>query len=255
MPDKGFLQSDFPIAFAHRGGIQEFPENSLKAFKGAFDLGFRYMETDVHATKDGELVAFHDDRLDRVTNRKGKIAQFNFSDLSSALIGGSEPIPLLVDLLEELPDAKFNIDPKHDAAVEPLAEIVKRTNSINRVCIGSFSDNRIKRVAKLVGPKLCTGMGPKSISRLQISKIANLFLDSPFGDCAQVPSKIKGVPFITKEFVKRAHQSGKVVHAWTINESEEIEHLLDLGVDGIMTDNLSTLKSVYLARGIWNEEN
>ena len=119
----------------------------------------------------------------------------------------------------------------------------------------NFSDNRIKRVAKLVGPKLCTGMGPKSISRLQISKIANLFLDSPFGDCAQVPSKIKGVPFITKEFVKRAHQSGKVVHAWTINESEEIGHLLDLGVDGIMTDNLSTLKSVYLARGIWNEEN
>ena len=75
---------------------------------------------------------------------------------------------------------------------------------------------------------------------------------SPFGDCAQVPSKIKGVPFITREFVKRAHYLDKAVHAWTINEPEEIEYLLDLGVDGIMTDNLSALKSVYLARGIWN---
>ena len=92
MPDKDFLQSDFPLAFAHRGGILSFPENSLKAFKGAYDLGFRYMETDVHATKDGQLVAFHDDKLDRVTNSKGKLGEINFSDLSHALIGGTEPV-------------------------------------------------------------------------------------------------------------------------------------------------------------------
>ena len=252
MLDKDFLQSDFPLAFAHRGGVLDFPENSLKAFQGAYDLGFRYMETDVHATKDGQLVAFHDDKLDRVTNTKGKIGEINFSDLSHALIGGTEPIPLLMELLEEFPDAKFNIDPKHDGAVEPLAEIIVRTNSTNRVCVGSFSDERIKRIAKLIGPKLCTGMGPKSISKLQISKFTRSLFSSPFGDCAQVPSKIKGVPFITSEFVKRAHYLGKAVHAWTINEPEEIEYLLDLGVDGIMTDNLSALKSVYLARGIWN---
>ena len=100
----------------------DFPENSLKAFQGAYDLGFRYMETDVHATKDGQLVAFHDDKLDRVTNSKRKVREINFSDLSQALIGGTEPIPLLIELLEEFPDAKFNIDPKHDGAVEPLAD-------------------------------------------------------------------------------------------------------------------------------------
>ncbi|MBC95852.1 glycerophosphodiester phosphodiesterase, partial [bacterium] len=123
------------------------------------------METDVHTTKDGKLVAFHDDKLDRVTDSKGKVGDFTFSDLSHALIDGSEPIPLLIELLEEFPDANFNIDPKHDAAVKPLAELIIRTNSTNRVCVGSFSDERIKRVAKLIGPKLCTGMGPKSISK------------------------------------------------------------------------------------------
>ena len=253
MPDKDFLQSDFPLAFAHRGGILDFPENSLKAFKGAYDLGFRYMETDVHATKDGKLVAFHDDKLDRVTDSIGKVDEFNFSDLSHALIGGTEPIPLLLELLEEFPDAKFNIDPKHDAAVKPLTEIIIKTNSTNRVCVGSFSDKRVKRIAKLIGPKLCTGMGPKSISKLQISRFTKSLLRTPFGDCAQVPAKIKGVPFITSEFIKRAHDLGKAVHAWTINEPEEIEYLLDLGVDGIMTDNLSALKAVYLDRGIWND--
>ena len=253
MPDKDFLQSDFPLAFAHRGGILDFPENSLKAFKSAYDLGFRYMETDVHATKDGKLVAFHDDKLDRVTDSMGKVAEFTFSDLSHALIDGSEPIPLLIELLEEFPDAKFNIDPKHDAAVKPLAEVIVRTDSTNRVCVGSFSDERIKQVAKLIGPKLCTGMGPKSISKLQISRFTKSLLRSPFGDCAQVPSKIKGVPFITSEFIKRAHKFGKAVHAWTINDPEEIEYLLDLGVDGIMTDNLSALKTAYMDRGIWND--
>ena len=138
MPDKDFLQSDFPLAFAHRGGILSFPENSLKAFKGAYDLGFRYMETDVHATKDGKLVAFHDDKLDRVTDSKGKVGESTFSDLSQALISGTEPIPLLIELLEEFPDAKFNIDPKHDAAVKPLAEVIVRTNSTNRVCVLSL---------------------------------------------------------------------------------------------------------------------
>tara|TARA_B100000965_G_scaffold165357_1_gene137661 strand:- start:595 stop:1362 length:768 start_codon:yes stop_codon:yes gene_type:complete len=251
VPNKDFLQSDFPLAFAHRGGILDFPENSLKAFKGAYDLGFRYMETDVHTTKDGQLVAFHDDKLDRVTNSRGKVSEFNLSDLSHALIDGTEPIPLLIELLEEFPDAKFNIDPKHDAAVKPLAEIILRTNSTNRVCVGSFSDERIKQVAKLIGPELCTGMGPKSISKLQISRFTKSLLRPPFGDCAQVPSKVKGVPFITSEFVKRAHDFGKAVHAWTINDPQEIEYLLDIGVDGIMTDNLSVLKTVYLDRGIW----
>tara|TARA_Y100001970_G_scaffold33139_1_gene41117 strand:+ start:32836 stop:33603 length:768 start_codon:yes stop_codon:yes gene_type:complete len=251
VPNKDFLQSDFPLAFAHRGGILDFPENSLRAFKGAYDLGFRYMETDVHTTKDGQLVAFHDDKLDRVTNSRGKVSEFNLSDLSHALIDGTEPIPLLIELLEEFPDAKFNIDPKHDAAVKPLAEIILRTNSTNRVCVGSFSDERIKQVAKLIGPELCTGMGPKSISKLQISRFTKSLLRPPFGDCAQVPSKVKGVPFITSEFVKRAHDFGKAVHAWTINDPQEIEYLLDIGVDGIMTDNLSVLKTVYLDRGIW----
>ena len=253
MSVKHFLRSNFPLAFAHRGGIQDFPENSLSAFKGAHALGFTYMETDVHATKDQKLVAFHDHRLDRVTQAKGNISDYDYADLAKILVDGDEPIPLLEDLLEEIPEAKFNIDPKHDAAVEPLINVIINTNSINRICVGSFSDERIKSVARAIGPDLCIGMGPKSISKMQLSKVTKNLLRPPYGDCAQVPSRVKGVQFITREFVKRAHNLGKVVHAWTINEVNEMEYLLDLGVDGIMTDNLTALKSVFLSRGIWRE--
>ena len=255
MTRKDFLRSRFPLAFAHRGGVQHFPENSLNAFKGAQQMGYEYMETDVHVTKDGKVIAFHDHKLDRVTDQSGNISDLKYSDLSIARIDGQEPIPLLEELLEELPESKFNIDPKHDAAVQPLAKVISKMNCINRICIGSFSDTRITELHRLIGPELCTGMGPKSISKLQMSKFSKKFFRTPFGDCAQVPSKIKGVSFITKDFVNRAHEHGKVVHAWTINDANEMEYLLDIGVDGIMTDNLEVLKSVYLSRGIWDEGN
>ena len=106
-------------------------------------MGYKYMETDVHVTKDGKVIAFHDHKLDRVTDQSGNISDLKYSDLSIARIDGQEPIPLLEELLEELPESKFNIDPKHDAAVQPLAKVISKMNCVNRICIGSFSDARI----------------------------------------------------------------------------------------------------------------
>jgi hypothetical protein len=141
----GYLDGPPPRAFAHRGWhVDDLSglENSMPAFRRAYDEGFRYLETDVHATADGRLVAFHDLSLDRVTDRVGPIATLPWSEVSRARIAGTEPIPLLADLLEEFPDARFNIDAKADPAVGPLAELIRRTGTGDRVCLGSFSDRR-----------------------------------------------------------------------------------------------------------------
>ncbi len=248
---KRFLESDFPLAFAHRGGALDAPENSLSAFTLAVSMGYRYLETDVHATKDGSLVAFHDHALDRVTDGSGVIRDLNYSEVSKARIDGKEKIPLLIELLEEFPETKFNIDPKHDSAIEPLIEVISKTRSVHRVCIGSFSDSRIRRIAESIGEELCTGMGPSGVTRIQLGGFVG-FKKIPQGDCVQVPMSVKGIPLITPQFVRRVHRLGKVVHAWTINTKDDIELLLDYGVDGIMTDKLEVLKNVYTQREIWS---
>ena len=120
-PTHPFLEHDGPIAFAHRGGAGDWPENSLEAFSRAVELGFRYVETDAHVTSDGVIIAFHDDNLDRVTDRVGLISDLTWAEVSGARIDGIAPIPLLEDLLSTWPNLRVNIDAKHDEVVEPLA--------------------------------------------------------------------------------------------------------------------------------------
>jgi glycerophosphoryl diester phosphodiesterase len=105
----------------------------MAAFNRAVRLGYRYLETDVHATADGILVVFHDATLDRVTDRTGTVAEMPWRELRMARIGGVEPIPLLVEVLERWPHVRVNIDPKSDAAVQPLVEVIQRTGAIDRV--------------------------------------------------------------------------------------------------------------------------
>ncbi|MEA2704712.1 MAG: glycerophosphoryl diester phosphodiesterase, partial [Actinomycetota bacterium] len=109
-----FLDHDGPIPFAHRGGASDCPENTMRAFENAVNLGYRYVETDVHTTADGVLVAFHDDHLDRVTDQRGRICDLKWSEVGTARVAG-EGIPLLEDILGAWPDVRVNIDPKHDA--------------------------------------------------------------------------------------------------------------------------------------------
>jgi glycerophosphoryl diester phosphodiesterase len=115
----------------------------MPAFQGAVDLGFQYVETDVHATADGVLVAFHDTRLDRATDKKGKISELPWSDVQKALVDGREPIPRFTELMQSFPDLKVNIDPKLDNAVAPLIQELKQLNALDRVCVGAFSDARL----------------------------------------------------------------------------------------------------------------
>ncbi len=247
-----FLDHDGPLAFAHRGAHEAdgAPENTMAAFADAVALGYRYLETDVHRTRDGVLVAFHDDRLDRVTDRTGVLAELTWAEIQGARVGGTEPIPLLDDLLDAFPDARFNLDPKHDEAVEPLAAAIAAHGAIDRVCIAAFSDQRIARMRELLGPQLCTSLGPRANARLVAASKVLRRSRSDAG-ATQVPIQHKGVTIVTPRYVAAAHRAGLQVHVWTIDDPAEMTRLLDLGVDGLMTDRASVLREVLAGRGQW----
>src|SRR6516164_7998388 len=189
-----FLDAPGPLAFAHRGGAAHAPENSWRAFEHAVGLGYRYLETDLQATADGVLVAFHDRTLTRVCGQGGQVRQLTHAELAAARIDGTEPIPVLEDLLAAWPDVRFNLDVKDVPAIAPLPEVLRRTNAWDRVCVVSFSASRLRATRQALG--------------LQ-------------------------------------------VHAWTVNDRPTMERLLDLGIDGIMTDETVALRDVLAARHQW----
>jgi glycerophosphoryl diester phosphodiesterase len=247
-----FLDHHGPLAVAHRGGTEAAPENTLAAFRAASEQGFRYLETDVHLTADGVLVAFHDDELDRVTDGTGVLAELPWSEVRQARIGGSEPIPTLDELLEAFPEARFNIDPKSDHVVVALVAALRRHGAVDRVCIGAFSDHRLRRLRSLLGPDLCTSAGPREIAALVASSRTGAPRPGAAGyRCVQVPVRHRRVEIVTPAFVATAHAAGCPVHVWTIDEPDEMHRLLDLGVDGLMTDRPSVLKQVLTQRGAW----
>lgn len=239
-----YLDHPGPLAFAHRGGAVDAPENTMAAFTAAVGLGYRYLETDAHLTADGVVVAFHDDALDRVTDTTGFIADRTWDEVAAARVGG-ERIPRLDELLTTFPDVRINIDPKHDEVVDPLAELILDLGAVDRVGIGSFSDARLRRLRARCGPRLCTSMGPAGIARLR----AGIgWFDTP---CVQVPVRRGRMVIVDERFVRGAHRRGMQVHVWTIDDAGEMHRLLDLGVDGLMTDRPRVLKQVLEERGSW----
>jgi glycerophosphoryl diester phosphodiesterase len=196
------------------------------------------------------LVAFHDDHLDRLTDRTGAIGDLPWADVRAARVRGRHSIPLLEDVLTAWPDVRVNIDPKNDAAVDPLVELIRRTGSIDRVCVGAFSDDRLDRVRAALGDRICTSMGPRQVRRLLLASRG-----VPGGRfsaaCVQVPVRHGPVTIVNGRFVAAAHRRGLQVHVWTINDAPEMQRLFDVGVDGIMTDRPDVLKVVLEARGCW----
>lgn len=247
-----YLDHDGPIPFAHRGGASDAPENTLPAFQRAVELGYRYLETDVQVTADGVLLAFHDDDLSRTCERPGRISLLSHREVATARVGGEEPIPLLEDLLEAWPDVRWNIDCKSDAAVESLAATLERTAVLDRVCVGAFSDRRLTRLRRRLGPELCTSMGPAAIARLLAASRTHRSLARPGPAlAAQVPVRQGRITIVTEAFLRTAERHGIDVHVWTIDDPGEMHRLLDLGVDGIMTDRPAVLREVLEQRGQW----
>lgn len=256
LPAYRFLDHDGPIAFAHRGGRgtgDRIIENSLAAFARAIDLGYRYLETDVVATADGVLLTFHDRTLNRVTGERGRIARLTHAEVRRARIGGTEQIATLEDVLGTWPDVRVNVDVKAASAVAPLVAVIRRTNAADRVCVASFSERRIAAVRRALGPRLCTSFGPRRVALLRAAATHRLVevVAPRTVPCVQVPQRLGAVPVVTPALVDLAHRNGQRVHVWTINDREDMHRLLDLGVDGIVTDEIETLREVMMRRGCW----
>jgi glycerophosphoryl diester phosphodiesterase len=250
-PVHPYLDHPGPIPFAHRGGTDVAPENSMAAFQHARSLGYRYLETDAHLTADGVIVSFHDPKLDRVTDATGAIADLPWTAVASARMEGGHRVPTMDQLFDEFPDARFNIDTKSDQVVAPLADFLLRRNALDQVCVGSFSDDRLATIRKLCGDKLCSSRGVRAIvsDRLR-STLRRPVAVNP--QCVQIPVRHLGVKLLDEAFMKAARRAGVPVHVWTINDAEEMNRLLDLGVDGLMTDRTELLKEVFESRGLWS---
>ncbi|MFB7597897.1 glycerophosphodiester phosphodiesterase [Streptomyces sp. NPDC056160] len=246
-----YLDHPGPLAFAHRGGAADGLENTVAQFRRAVELGYRYIETDVHATADGHLVAFHDATLDRVTDGAGRIADLPWAEVRRARVAGREPVPLFEELLAAFPEVRWNVDVKAEPALRPLLEVIERADAWGRVCVGSFSEARVERAQRLAGPRLATSYGTRGVLGLRLRSWGVPAAVRRSAVAVQVPVAQSGVPVVDRLFLRAAHARGLHVHVWTINEPEEMHRLLDLGVDGIMTDHIDTLRKVMEERGVW----
>jgi glycerophosphoryl diester phosphodiesterase len=254
--DHGFLAGPHPRAFVHRGwhaGDLAGMENSLSAFRRAVHEGYRYLETDVHATSDGVVVVHHDPALDRTTDRTGQICALPWNTVRQARIGGREPVARLEDLLEEVPGALLNIDVKAESAIEPLVATLRRTNAFDRVCVASFSEARLGQVRRRAGEGLLTSMGIGAIARLWLAGRLPpaVFRNARYQRVAQVPLRHGRLTVVDRRLIATARRRGIEVHVWTIDDAAQMHELLDLGVDGIMTDHPEVLKQVLRQRGVW----
>ena len=222
----------------------------MPAFQDAVSLGYRYLETDVQATSDGVLLAFHDNDLRRTCGVDRTVADTPWDEVSKFRVDGKEPIPLLEELLTSFPEARFNIDCKSDAAIGPLVTCLRAARCLDRVCLGSFSDRRLRLLHEALGEDLCYSMGPKAVARL-LGRSLRLPIGRPPGHAAQIPLSQGPLTVCTPRLVDKAHEMGIHVHVWTIDDPVLMRSLLDMGVDGVMSDDTRTLRDVFIERGLW----
>lgn len=247
-----YLDAPRPLGFAHRGGAAAGDENTTAAFARAVELGYRYIETDTHATADGVAVVFHDDTLHRLLGRPGRMIDLRWSDLRTERVGGAGVVPRLDEVLDAYPDIRFNIDAKTEHAVQPTVEVVERLKAHDRVLLASFSSARLRRMRRLAGPAVATSMGMREVAALWGSyRVGRRFVPAATVVAVQIPPRYGRIALAAPRFVDYCHRIGLQVHLWTIDDPAEMARFLDLGVDGIMTDHIEVLREVYIERGIW----
>jgi glycerophosphoryl diester phosphodiesterase len=261
---QAFFDTEGPIAIAHRGGDGAGfnKRNTMAAFRSAYDLGYRYFETDVVATKDGEVIVSHGARTKLGARLRGTftfqvLQSMGYKDIQKNLKIDGEPIPLLSEVLEAFPDVHFIIDPKTEEAVEPLARLINQSRAYRHVLVGSFYYARVKRLSELIGKekvytKLTVGRfsGFLRLSSVWFRKVLRLS-----GRYHPAKVNVYEVPhwFISRAMVVEAHREGRKLIAWTPNRRQGIQRLLNKSVDGVMSDRAELLKEVILARDPTNK--
>ncbi|WP_062077249.1 glycerophosphodiester phosphodiesterase [Demequina globuliformis] len=243
-----------PVALAHRGFSLDGLENSMKAFQAAVDLGYRYLETDAHGTADGVAVALHDDTLDRTTDATGRVDERQWASVKAARIGGIEPVPMLEDVLATWPDVRVNIDVKGESGIGPVAAAIERTKAHERVCVGSFSAHRRRATLALLSKPVATPASQREAVAWWLGTFVGADASKTIGDvdALQIPWRRGSFPILFPRQVRQAQAAGKEVHVWTVNRVDHMTQLLDMGVNGLVSDRADLLKQVLQERGQWS---
>lgn len=258
-----YLDGPYPRAYAHRGWhTGGGAENTMAGFVRAVEEGFGYLEFDVHATADGVAVVHHDPVLGRTTDGAGRIATLRAAELADVRVGGTEPVPLLADVLAALPGTRCTIEMKSAAAVDVTLPVLERLDAWDRVCLGAFDERWLQRARRAVGPRLCTSMGMTAAlglrSRAWLDALPaplSLLPAPPFaGQLAQLPRRFGPLTVVDARLVATAHAAGREVHVWTVDDPAEMAELLDMGVDGLLSDRPDLLRDVLRERGAWPSE-
>lgn len=254
IPPSALLSCGGPLGLSHRGFSPDGLENTMAAFEAAVDLGFGYLETDVRTTSDGVLMAFHDETLDRVTDASGPISARSLRELREVRVGGTEPIPTLEEVLVRWPDVRLNVDIKDTAGAAALAALIEKHQAHDRVLVTSFSDRRrLDCLRRLSRPAATSAGSAGTAALLLLSPLGLAGLVARLGRfrCVQVPVSFHGIPVVRPVFLRRCHKAGIQVHVWTVNTRPLMEGLLDMGVDGLVSDRADLLSEVLSVRGAW----
>jgi glycerophosphoryl diester phosphodiesterase len=254
-----YLSAEYPLRFAHRGSRVLWPENTAEAFQGAVDLGYAYIETDVRITRDGVVVVFHDDTLERTTNGTGAVDRWDFADLKRLDAaywfdeaagypkrGTGVRVRSLDEVFEMWPNVRFNIDLKGPNLEWAVADVIKRRGMEHKTMIGSFVDHRIARFRRITRGEIATSAGPASVLAMVVMSRLRRTVRRPV-QAYQLPFDYGTVP-IDRKLVDSIHSAGAQLHTWTVNEAADMHRLLDLGVDGIVSDRPDVLKEVVQER-------
>lgn len=238
-PGGGFFAGPLPRILAHRGLATDAPENTMLAFRSALAIGVTHLETDVHASADGVAVISHDADLARTAGITGRVDELDFAELQKIDLGHGQTFPSLEEALLAFPEARFNIDLKSDAVVTPAVAAIIRAQAVGRVLVASFDNGRrMRAVRALPGVATSASAVPFAAAlfalKLGLMPLARQLLRDV--QAVQVPERLRGVRIISPRTVRLMKRSGVEVHVWTVNDPDHMRRLLDLGVDGLVTD-------------------
>ena len=253
IPDHLYFKPDKFLAIAHRGGRSLGPENTLYTFKRAVELGTDVLEMDLQTTSDGALVILHDREVDRTTNGTGAVDSFTLSDLkkldagfrwspdnfrSYPLRNKGVTIPTLTEVFKAFPDTRINIEIKSSQVntIQNLCRSIRDNRMSQKVMVACFDSGKLGEFRSLC-PEVATSTGASEAAMFYWLQWANLeSAYSPSAQALQIPETYGQYRIATRRFLDAAHARNMRVHVWTVNDVEAMQRLIDLGVDGIMTD-------------------